>query len=421
MPAAWARARVDALLEKIDREGEDKASIDEIIRLSRKYHFVTPYTSFLAAPRALLRPRLIRPGDPLLRVRTDPSICSVIALFPFGLTKPLRYLKTDDIWQTRFLAPDDLADGTHVVRLILRDDAGHVYREQKTFVISSQPPVLRVRLDEGRVHAGERVTLHVQASQTTRTITAQLYGAEPLRLRWNEADKSNTGVLAIPPNLPAGRYSIHVTAEDIAHNVSQRRRQLRSFRKLLLFAAVVTGGVFALRAELPSLDTSIARNTVGGSAIEAALYRVMNVPGGPVLHSRPPSESRMHLAKLISQSPHEGELYSLRAREDERALEITAAEDDWKRAAEASANKVAAIQELADFYHRRVEPDKEVGVLLQLGAVPQQTGEQFQPDPQQAQWSAFRRCIDVANESLLPSAEREQIYEASDSKISEKR
>lgn len=187
---------------------------------------------------------------------------------------------------------------------------------------------------------------------------------------------------------------------------------MRSFRKLLLFAAVVTGGVFALRAELPSLDTSIARNTVGGSAIEAALYRVMNVPGGPVLHSRPPSESRMHLAKLISQSPHEGELYSLRAREDERALEITAAEDDWKRAAEASANKVAAIQELADFYHRRVEPDKEVGVLLQLGAVPQQTGEQFQPDPQQAQWSAFRRCIDVANESLLPSAEREQIYEA---------
>ena len=37
--------------------------------LSRKYKFVTPYTSFLAAPRSLLRPRLIRPGDPVLRVR----------------------------------------------------------------------------------------------------------------------------------------------------------------------------------------------------------------------------------------------------------------------------------------------------------------------------------------------------------------
>ncbi len=186
LPATWARARVNALLDKIDREGEDKASIDEIIRLSRKYHFVTPYTSFLAAPRALLRPRLIRPGDPVLRVRTDPSISSVIALFPFGLTKPLRYLKREDIWQTRFLAPEDLSDGSHVVRLILRDREGRVSLEQKTFIISSHPPVVRVHLDTTRVHTGDRLALRVQASQTTRTITAQLYGAQPLSLRWNE-------------------------------------------------------------------------------------------------------------------------------------------------------------------------------------------------------------------------------------------
>lgn len=222
LPVTWARARVDALLEKIDREGEDKASIDEIIRLSRKYHFVTPYTSFLAAPRALLRPRLIRPGDPVLRVRTDPAICSVIALFPFGLTKPLRYLQHEDIWQTRFVAPDDLADGAYVVRLILRDHEGRVFREQKTFVISSHPPIVRVHLDSPRIRAGGRLALRVQASQTTRTITAQLYGAEPLALHWTETDKANTGTLFIPANLPPGRYSIHVTAEDIAHNVSRQ-------------------------------------------------------------------------------------------------------------------------------------------------------------------------------------------------------
>lgn len=226
LPAAWARARVDALLEKIDREGEDEASIEEIIRLSRKYHFVTPYTSFLAAPRALLRPRLIRPGDPVLRVRTDPSITSVIALFPFGLTKPLRYLTGEDIWQTRFVAPDDMADGAHVVRLILRDHDGHVFREQKTFLISSHPPIVRVRMDRKQVHAGESLALHVEASQSTRTITAQLYGAEPLFLRWNESDKSNTGVLNIPPTLPPGRYSIHITAEDIAHNISHQEAPL---------------------------------------------------------------------------------------------------------------------------------------------------------------------------------------------------
>jgi Ca-activated chloride channel family protein len=130
LPRTWARARVDALLQKIEREGEDRATIDEIIRLSKKYKFVTPYTSFLAVPRALLRPRVIRPGDPVLRIKTDASISSVIALFPFGLVKPLRYLKSEDTWQTRFLAPCDMSDGAYQVRLILRDRAGHVYREQ---------------------------------------------------------------------------------------------------------------------------------------------------------------------------------------------------------------------------------------------------------------------------------------------------
>ncbi len=222
LPAALARARVDALLEKIDRDGEDKTTIEEIIRLARKYHFVTPYTSFLAAPRALLRPRLIRPGDPLLGVRTDSSVESVVALFPFGLTKPLRYLAHEDIWQTRFVAPDDLADGSHEVRLILRDRNGHVYREAKTFVIASHPPALRVQLSATRVRGGDRLKVRVRASQTTRTVTAQLYGAEPLSLRWADADKANTGVLSVPASLPAGRYSLHVTAEDMAHNVSHQ-------------------------------------------------------------------------------------------------------------------------------------------------------------------------------------------------------
>src|SRR5262249_37076301 len=103
LPRLWARARVDALLEKIEREGEDQAAIDEIIRLAGKYKFVTPYTSFLAVPRALLRPRVIRPGDPILRVKTDESILSVIAVFPFGLVQSLRHLSSEDVWQTRFL------------------------------------------------------------------------------------------------------------------------------------------------------------------------------------------------------------------------------------------------------------------------------------------------------------------------------
>jgi Ca-activated chloride channel homolog len=219
LPRTWAKARVDALLEQIDREGESRAAIDEIIRLSKKYKFVTPYTSLLAVPRALLRPRVIRPGDPVLRLKADESIVSVIALFPFGLTKPLRYLKEEDTWQTRFLAPVEMSDGVYQVRLILRDRDGHVYRESKSFVIASKTPVLRASLEKPRAHAGETLRISAQVSGNARTITARLYGAMPVALRWNSAAKANTGDLVVPAYLPPGKYSIHVTAEDIAHNV----------------------------------------------------------------------------------------------------------------------------------------------------------------------------------------------------------
>jgi Ca-activated chloride channel family protein len=226
LPRLWARARVDALLEKIERDGEDRQSIDEIIRLSRKYKFVTPYTSFLAVPRALLRPRVIRPGDPVLRVHTDPAIVSVIALFPFGLTKPLRHLEREDVWQTRFLAPADMEDGTHSVRLILRDRDGNTYRESKTFVIASKPPTLRVKLDRKQYHRGEAIHLRVAASASTRTLLAQIDGAAPLRLHWNPDELSSTGDLILPDQLSPGLYRLTVTAEDMAHNIGAQEVQV---------------------------------------------------------------------------------------------------------------------------------------------------------------------------------------------------
>ena len=226
LPRLWARARVDALLEKIERDGEDQATIDEIIRLARQYKFVTPYTSFLAVPRALLRPRVIRPGDPILRVRTDTSIASVVALFPFGLVQPLRYLSSEDIWQTRFLAPTDLQDGTYTVRLVLRDRLGRTYRESKTFVIASKPPVVEVKLDRKRFQRGQAIDLKVRASQSTRTLVARLDGAAPVELRWNPQAAANTGQLLVPEQTIPGSYKSTVTAEDIAHNIGTGEVQI---------------------------------------------------------------------------------------------------------------------------------------------------------------------------------------------------
>jgi Ca-activated chloride channel family protein len=219
LPRLWAGARVQALLEQIEREGETEAAINEIIMLARRYKFVTPYTSFLAAPRALLRPRVIRPGDPVLRVHTDKTIVSVIALFPFGLEKPLRYLAGEDVWQTRFLAPTDMKDGIYPVRLVLRDASGQVYRESKSFVIASTPPTVKVRLDKTRYRAGEIIPLKVSASESTRTLTARMEGLAPVSMRWNREAGANTGQLWLPQALTPGEYLLEVTAEDMAHNL----------------------------------------------------------------------------------------------------------------------------------------------------------------------------------------------------------
>ncbi|MBS1842001.1 MAG: VWA domain-containing protein [Acidobacteria bacterium] len=222
LPRLWARARVDALLEKIERDGEDQASIDEIIRLSRQYKFVTPYTSFLAAPRALLRPRVIRPGDPVIRVKTDASIASVVALFPFGLVKKLKYLPQEDTWQTRFFAPTDLEDGAYPVRFVMRDKAGHTYEESKTFVIASKSPTVQIKLAKKRYHQGEVLDLKVDASQSTRTLVARLEGAIPVNLKWDAKSGINMGQLFIPPQMAPGAYQLVVTAEDFAHNMGSQ-------------------------------------------------------------------------------------------------------------------------------------------------------------------------------------------------------
>jgi Ca-activated chloride channel family protein len=227
LPRLWAQARVNALLEQIARDGESRAAIDEIIRLARKYKLVTPYTSFLAVPRALLRPRVIRPGDPVLKVRTDAAIESVIALFPFGLTKPLRHLADEDtagedggrLWETRFLAPTDMKDGSYSVRLILRDSKGNTYHEAKTFVIASTPPTVKIKLDAAQFRAGQSVTIKASASASTRTLTARLEGIDPVSLRWSSRAGASVGSMTIPVGFPTGRYKLSVTAEDIAHNI----------------------------------------------------------------------------------------------------------------------------------------------------------------------------------------------------------
>ena len=156
---------------------------------------------------------------------------------------------------------------------------------------------------------------------------------------------------------------------------------------------LVGAGTFALTAkgELPAWIHNIEAKT----DLERAFFRAMQLPYGEVLFSRPPAETRPALADLIQQQPASADLYSLRALEDERELDFTAAERDWKSYAEKAPNKAAAEQDLADFYHRRLRPQEEIATLRIIGDSAALVGEKLTPPNQQTSWSAFERILTV--------------------------
>jgi Ca-activated chloride channel family protein len=119
-----------------------------------------------------------------------------------------------------------MKDGTYSVRLILRDEKGNTYREAKTFVIASTPPTVKILLDHKLLHAGEALPVRASATASTRTLMARLEGMAPVSLRWNQAAGANTGTLMVPAGFPAGRYTLTVTAEDIAHNIGSEEVQV---------------------------------------------------------------------------------------------------------------------------------------------------------------------------------------------------
>ncbi|HXM36920.1 MAG TPA: VIT and VWA domain-containing protein [Pyrinomonadaceae bacterium] len=226
LPRLWARARVDALLREMDMNGEREDYIAEIIRLSEKYKFVTPYTAFIAAPRALLRPRLIQPGDPVLRVKTDESIKSVFVVLPFGETLPLKFLSGEGVWEVRFLAPAWMPDGSYRCRLLLTDKNGNGYQEEKSFVIDSHAPKLKAQVDSQIVRAGDELLIRCGADSDTDRLVAKMYGAQPVQLFWSSREQTNVGRLRVPAGLAAGKYTVVISAEDFAHNQSSAEIQI---------------------------------------------------------------------------------------------------------------------------------------------------------------------------------------------------
>ena len=224
LPRRWARARVDHLLALIEAEGERREWVDEIIALSKRYKFVTPYTAFLAAPRSLLRPRRIQPGDPVLRVECDPGTVSATALFPFGLRLALVRRSGTHLWEGRFLVPEGFADGRSRVRIVLRDASGATVSEEKWFVVDGRAPTIHPELPLS-ARAGETVTVAARADEDVVFLSVRIGSFPPIPLRWDRTTNRSTGRLRLPADI-TGPQEIFFEAVDGAHNMGFARARL---------------------------------------------------------------------------------------------------------------------------------------------------------------------------------------------------
>ena len=97
---------------------------------------------------------------------------------------------------------------------------------------------------------------------------------------------------------------------------------MRSFLRL---AAPV---VFAAGAAATLPDW--VRHAESGGTIEQILFAERELPAGPVPVRRAPAETRPLLDEAIASEDGRADLYALRAREAERALDYVSAERDWR-------------------------------------------------------------------------------------------
>ena len=173
-------------------------------------------------------------------------------------------------------------------------------------------------------------------------------------------------------------------------------------------AAILAVGFVAVRGALPEW----IRNAEARTAIEAAFFRSMPLPGGDVSFRRPPAETRVALGALIKAQPKDAELYSLLAREDEQQLDFASAEANWKRYVANSPEPLQAQLSLADFYRRRLRPLDEIAALSVAARTPADASEKLLARQEERSWRAFQRIFSVITEQGLPATVSESQYQA---------
>ncbi len=134
-------------------------------------------------------------------------------------------------------------------------------------------------------------------------------------------------------------------------------------------------------------------------------------PGGSVPVRRPPGETAPQLVQLSSRTP-DAELVSLAAREYEAKLDFTNAEFRWRSLDSVSPDRAGNQIQLADYYHRRMQPQQELQALAVAANVLPAIDAPLQPQPQQRAWKIHERAQQLIQAEAMPATLAIQDYEA---------
>lgn len=210
LPRLWAKQRVDWAVDQIRLKGENEELKQEVIKLSKSYNFMTPYTSFLAMSKeeraASSAPGYPKGSDPILSVQAPPQ-ARVTAYFPWGERRPLIYDKKAGLWKCRFVIPASVAQSTCKVAVVVTLPDGSQERQTVCFEADEDAPSGRAtaRLRFGKVY------LEAVTSPDTSRVMAVLDDG-----RWLDLSKTEPGRWSAEVAGPARH--VDFTLLDHGHN-----------------------------------------------------------------------------------------------------------------------------------------------------------------------------------------------------------
>jgi tetratricopeptide (TPR) repeat protein len=142
------------------------------------------------------------------------------------------------------------------------------------------------------------------------------------------------------------------------------------------------------------------------------LYRMVPTLGGSVPVRRPPSETAAQLAVAGARTPSDAQFVALTAREYEAQLDFTNAEARWKLLDSVSADRAGNQVQLADYYHRRMQPDQELQALTAAEALLPAVDAPLESQLRQRAWALHERAQQLIQAEAMPATQAIQDYES---------